>query len=175
MLAVRNGCEATLREVGGLAHITVAERVSRIRKLLNELNKMPPRSTRSCDYVLGDPINCSVISIDAHELLLNHRSHRVRSQLQDDPQWEELKHDPQGEAAQEIIAGHIREGQEYFEPLQQSLRRDGQKNPGIVTHDGVIINGNTRAVVIRESADPASIHSCCGPSRVDPAPGIRPS
>ena len=139
-----------------MGQVTVAERVSRIRKLVNELNKMPPEKHEVMRIDgLGESMNCPVISIDAHELLLNHRSHRVRAQLQDNPQWDELKHDPQGEAAQEVIAFHIREGQEYFGALQQSVQRDGQNNAGIVTHDGVLINGNTRAVVIREFPDPS--------------------
>jgi hypothetical protein len=141
-----------------VAQITVTERVSRIRKLLNELNKMPPEK-HEVELIsgFGAPIHCPVISIDAHELLLNHRSHRVRAQLQDDSQWEELRNDPQSEGAQEIIAFHIREdrGEEQFTALQQSLLREGQTHPGILTHDGVIINGNTRAVALREVADPS--------------------
>ena len=141
-----------------MAQITVTERVSRIRKLLNEFNKVPPEK-HEVELIsgFGAPIHCPVISIDAYELLLNHRSHRVRAQLQDDPQWEDLKNDPQSEGAQEIIAFHIREdrGEEQFAALQQSLLRDGQTHPGIITHDGVIINGNTRAVAMREVADPS--------------------
>jgi hypothetical protein len=141
-----------------VAQITVAERVGRIRKLLNELNKMPPEKHEVIRITgFGDPMNCPVISIGAHELLLNHRSHRIRAQLQDDSQWDELKTDPQSEGAQDIIAFHIREdrGEEQFAALQQSLTRDGQTHPGIITHDGIIINGNTRAVAIREFPDPS--------------------
>ena len=141
-----------------MAQITVNERVDRIRKLLNELNKMPPEKHEVVRISgLGDPMNCSVITIGAHEILLNHRSHRVRSQLEDDPQWGALKNDPQSEGAQDVIAFYIREdrGPDKFSALQESILRDSQQNPGLITHDGVIINGNTRAVAIRELVDPS--------------------
>jgi len=39
--------------------------------------------------------------------------------------------------------------------LRDSLLKEGQAEPGVMTFDGVLVNANTRAVVIREFDDPA--------------------
>jgi len=94
---------------------------------------------------------CPVITIGADELLFNHRSHRVRSQLEDDPEWQEVKGEPHAELAQDVIARLIREDrtEERFATLKESLHREGQEYPGLITRDGLLVNGNTRAVAIR--------------------------
>ncbi|HEY1680338.1 MAG TPA: hypothetical protein VGF98_01705 [Candidatus Tumulicola sp.] len=132
--------------------------MSRIRILVDAQNTSSAKKGEVLRIAgFGDPMSCPVISIGANELLLNHKSHRVRAQLQDDAQWGELSHEPDSEGAQAIIAFHIRQdrGEASFAMLQQSLTQDGQTDPGIITHDGVLINGNTRAVAIREFADPS--------------------
>lgn len=141
-----------------MAQITDRERIHRISQLLNELNKNPPEK-HEVERIPGigrDPMLCPVISIGPDELLLNNRSHRVRAQLEDDPEWKALANDPHSEAAQLVIARYIREGRsaEQFSALKESLLKDGQTAPGLITHDGVLINGNTRAVAIREFTDP---------------------
>ena len=37
--------------------------------------------------------------------------------------------------------------------LEEDLKRYGQKNPGIITHDGYVINGNRRMAVLKRLAD----------------------
>jgi hypothetical protein len=90
-------------------------------------------------------------------LLLNHRSHRVRAQLEDEPEWDSLQSEPHSEAAQTVIARLIYADGERarLDLLKESLLREGQQTNGLVTSEGVLINGNTRAVVLREMSDPA--------------------
>ena len=96
-----------------------------------------------------------VITIGVDEVLLNPQSHRIRAQLQDDPAWRELKKDPFSEAAQRTIERHVRDarGADEFQGLKDSLLEDGQNQPGVMTHTGLLINANTRAVALRDVED----------------------
>jgi len=137
-----------------LAQITDAERKLRVRKLLADLNSIPPEKHEVVRVpgVDREPMLCQAITISADELLFNHRSHRVRSQLEDDAAWSSHANNPHSEEAQAIIARLIKEDrtEERFTALKESLERDGQEHPGLITHDGLLVNGNTRAVAIRE-------------------------
>jgi hypothetical protein len=141
----------------GVAQITRAQRIERINQLLAELNKQPPERHAVEELPWGGgPLLCPVIKLPADEVLLNHRSHRVRAQLEDDPEWQAHENDPHSEAAQRIIERHVRAArtEEEFNRLKLSLLDDGQSAPGVMTHDGVLVNANTRAVAMREFEDP---------------------
>lgn len=141
-----------------MAQITKAQRIERVDQLLKELNKQPPERHEVERLPWGgDPLLCPVIKIPVEEVLLNHRSHRVRAQLQDDPQWQSLSNDPHSEAAQRVIEQHVRNARTAteFGALKDSLLREGQTAPGVMTHDGVLVNANTRAVAMRDFEDPA--------------------
>lgn len=141
-----------------MPQVTEAQRVQRIKELLNELNKIPPEhhEVERIAWAGGDKY-CKVIVIGADEVLLNPDSHRLRAQLQDDPRWEELSKDPLGDDAQRVLAEHVRGARsiEAFMALKESLINEGQTHPGVMTHKGVLINANTRAVAIREIDDPS--------------------
>lgn len=142
-----------------MAQITQAQRIQRIEQLVKELNKIPPErhEVERLPWAGGEPLHCPVIKMKVDEVLLYHRSHRVRAQLQDDPDWEELGKDPHSEAAQRVIERHVRDARtpQEFAALKDSLEREGQTHPGVMTHDGVLVNANTRAVALREVEDPA--------------------
>lgn len=141
-----------------MAQITKAQRIERVAQLLKELNKQPPERHEVERLPWGgDPLLCPVIKIPVDEVLLNHRSHRVRAQLQDDQQWQSLSNDPHSEAAQRVIEQHVRNARttQEFAALKDSLLREGQTAPGVMTHDGVLVNANTRAVGMRDFEDPA--------------------
>src|SRR4051794_22217584 len=120
-----------------MAQITAAQRIQRIQQLLNELNKMPPErhEVARLPGAGGDPLLCPVIKLSVDEILLNHRSHRVRAQLEDDPEWAELAKDPHGEPAQRLIERHVRLARkpDEFAALKESLQREGQTDPGVMT------------------------------------------
>lgn len=145
-----------------MAQITEAQRVQRIKQLLAELNKVPPERHEVVRLpgTGGEPRLCQVIVIGVDEVLLNHRSHRVRAQLEDDPEWAELSKDPHSEAAQRVIERHVAGARtvEEFAALKDSLQREGQTDPGVMTHTGVLVNANTRVVALREVEDPARRH-----------------
>lgn len=140
-----------------MSQITAQQRTQRVQELLSEINKMPPErhETRLVHLTTG-PTYCDVIQMKADEVLLNHRSHRIRSQLEGDPEWEALKSDPTSEGAQRVIEYHVRNArtEQEFNELKESLQKVGQAEPGVITQDGVLVNANTRAVAMRDMDDP---------------------
>jgi ribosomal protein L13E len=91
-----------------------------------------------------------VIRIALDSVVLNPRSHRIKSQLESNPEVRKLiDTDPDGEAAQESIARLLR-ATPGFEDLKQNLEDEPQREPGIVTREGRLINANTRAVALRD-------------------------
>lgn len=141
-----------------MAHITQAQRSERIKELLNELNKMPPErhEVERLPWAGDEPLLCQVVGIGIDEVLLNHNSHRVRAQLEDDPEWQAVENDPTSQVAQRVIERHVRAARtpEQFAALKESLQREGQTSPGVMTHKGVMVNANTRVVALRELNDP---------------------
>lgn len=141
-----------------MAQITDTERTSRIQQLLAELHKLPPEKheTVRMPWTGGDPL-LDVIRIGVDEVLLNPQSHRIRAQLEDDPEWKQLSKDPHSEAAQRLIEHHVRNArtEEEFSALKESLVNEGQSDPGVMTHKGLLINANTRVVALRTVEDPA--------------------
>ncbi|HEX7196995.1 MAG TPA: hypothetical protein VF364_09220 [Candidatus Limnocylindria bacterium] len=143
-----------------MATITEAQRVKRINELLGELTKLPPDKQHATIEIPGpggQSLFCKVITIGVDEVVLNPSSHRIQAQLLDDPEWTKHKADPFGEGAQRIIQRMVREARtpKEFAALKESLAKDGQAEPGVVTSKGVLINANTRAVALRELDEPS--------------------
>ena len=96
-----------------------------------------------------------VIELEVELLNLNPYSHRIKSQIEGDPSWDTLKNEPFSAAAQGLIAKYVKEARsaDAFQALKISLDQEGQTQPAIITNEGVLINGNTRAVAIKELTD----------------------
>jgi hypothetical protein len=90
-----------------------------------------------------------LVRVGLEYVLLNPRSHRIRAQLESDPQAELIRDNPFTDAAQEAIARIIR-STEGFERLKTNLDEEGQRDHGIATSAGVLVNANTRAVGLRD-------------------------
>lgn len=95
------------------------------------------------------PTVLPVITLSVHNVLLNPASHRIRAHIESDPDAGIVRDEPHSDAAQEIIAKILAETP-GFPALADNLRESGQLDFGIVTHAGVLVNGNTRAVALRE-------------------------
>jgi hypothetical protein len=149
---------AVLLRCRAVSPLTENQRVQRIKDLVTDLHSDPPEKRETLRLQWGQSEQLlEVIRIGVDEVVLNPESHRIRSQLQDDPAWAEASSDPFSDGAQRIIERHVREARdaEDLAALRQSLIREGQTDPGVVTHKGLLINANTRAVVLREAEDPA--------------------
>jgi hypothetical protein len=99
----------------------------------------------------GGKLVLPVASVDVNLVLLSHRSHRIKAQLQSLPKVDQdvVESDPYGQQAQEIVARLLRETAGY-EQIKNALAKDGQLNSGVLTTGGVLINANTRVVALRE-------------------------
>ncbi|WP_155369748.1 hypothetical protein [Catellatospora vulcania] len=91
-----------------------------------------------------------VVSLRVDHVVLNPRSHRIQAQLKSNPAWTDLMAaDPFGAPAQDVIAQIIKETPGY-ERIRKLLSQEPQREPGMVTTAGVLINANTRVVALRE-------------------------
>ncbi len=155
---------------------TESQRIQRIAELLAEANKVPPNKRPEGERLpaigSGEALVCPVITIGVDEVVLNPHSHRIKAQLQDHPEWDGLRTDPYSEQAQRVVQRLVREARKDtdFADLKKSLLTEGQDNPGVITHKGVLVNANTRAAAIREFEDPAKriIRAAVLPETVKP-------
>lgn len=90
-----------------------------------------------------------VVTLNVDVPLLNHNNSRLRAQLKTHPKREIVHNDPESSEAQEILADLLR-ATDKFKDLKRELLDFKQLEPGIITRDGMLINGNTRLVACRD-------------------------
>lgn len=92
----------------------------------------------------------SVIKLELDSCVLNPRSHRIKSQLESEPELrKQVEEDPESQAAQEGIRDLLTRTP-GFAHLKENLGHAGQTDPGIITADGRLINANTRAAALHQ-------------------------
>jgi hypothetical protein len=96
-----------------------------------------------------DEYTATVIKIPLTAVVLNPRSHRIRSQLESATKKDVVARDPFGEDAQNVIAEILR-NTERFDDLKANLKDVGQTDPGAVSHNGLLVNANTRCVALKD-------------------------
>jgi len=97
----------------------------------------------------GNATSFPVVKINSGVPLLNHDNSRLSAQLKGHPKAALVHNDPFSAEAQEILSSLLRRTVK-FAALKQELQDLGQQHPGIITTDGVLINGNTRLVATRD-------------------------
>ena len=90
-----------------------------------------------------------VITIDPKTLLLNHNNNRLSAQLMDHPENRVVYGNPTSSQAQAVLADLLSKTDE-FKNLKEELSQIGQQNPGLITRNGLLVNGNTRVVALRQ-------------------------
>lgn len=106
----------------------------------------------------GEPRHLYVISMPVDMLYFNPDTHRIRAQRTLDPDRNSaIEADPWGEAAQAYLHDLLRQrpsNPDQTDPdytaLMDELDRVGQREPGIVSPHGIIVDGNTRAAALRD-------------------------
>ena len=93
--------------------------------------------------------NFPVVRIHMDVVLLNHRSHRIRAQVESHPERGLLENEPHDEPAQELIAQILRDD-EGFDELKTNLEDVGQLKAGVMTSEGLLVNANRRVVALRD-------------------------
>jgi hypothetical protein len=106
----------------------------------------------------GRPIHVEVIDMPVDRLYYNPATHRVSAQRDHDPsQEEELAKDCWSDAGQRYLHHlltampsdpHQRDPD--FDKLKESLREHRQNEPGLISREGVLVNGNTRRAALKE-------------------------
>jgi len=123
-------------------------RVQQIKKLLDTFKESGNKRTETISY-RGQQKTIEVIRINPTVLVLNHNNSRLTSQLSDHPKSEICIKDPSSEKAQEILA-EILSKTEKFQSLKEELKSLKQQQVGLISRQGLLINGNTRAVALRQ-------------------------
>lgn len=91
-----------------------------------------------------------VVLVELDSVILNPRSHRIKAQLESDLDAQAaVESDAEGDRGQEAIRRLLRMTPR-FEELKENLRTDKQREPGIVTRAGLLVNANTRAVALED-------------------------
>ncbi|MEI6566950.1 MAG: hypothetical protein WCR20_09745 [Verrucomicrobiota bacterium] len=89
-----------------------------------------------------------VVNLPLDIVYLNPNSHRIKSQLTAHPDREAIHSAPFSESSQKSIADLLK-ATDGYEDLKINLQELGQREPGVITREGVLINANTRAVALR--------------------------
>ncbi len=90
-----------------------------------------------------------VVELPLDVPLLNADSHRIRAELEA-PECQFVRKERTSERAQQVLTDLWKRAHRKYDKLKESLDVDGQTEPGVITRSGVLINGNTRLVALRE-------------------------
>ncbi|MFH8771484.1 transcriptional regulator [Streptomyces sp. NPDC017958] len=136
----------------------------KIRSLVTERLKtvMKEQGAKVTVEFRGEQKHLHVISVPVDMLYFNPATHRIRAQLTLDPKRERiLTEDPWGEEAQSYLHDLLRcnpsnpnQTDPDYTTLQEELEDFGQREPGIITPDGILVDGNTRCAALRDLGEP---------------------
>ncbi|MEV4391213.1 transcriptional regulator [Nonomuraea sp. NPDC049607] len=106
----------------------------------------------------GKPIHVEVIDMPVEVLRYNPGTHRIRAQRAYDPARDRaLDEDPWSPESQEYLHSLLKAlpadpsvTDKAFEDLLESLREYQQNEPGLITRDCILVNGNTRRAALKE-------------------------
>ncbi|MCD0443965.1 transcriptional regulator [Glycomyces sp. A-F 0318] len=106
----------------------------------------------------GEEKHLYVIAVPVNLLYFNPDTHRVRAQRTLDPKRDDvLDADPWGEEAQDYLHHLLRckpSDPDKVDPdytaLKEELEAFDQREPGIITPDGVLVDGNTRCAALKD-------------------------
>jgi hypothetical protein len=104
--------------------------------------------TETIEY-RGVSRDLEVVTISPEVPLLNPGNSRLRAQLLEHPKHSVVATNPTSPEAQKVLASLL-SSTEKFEELKRQLVDFKQQEPGIISRDGLLVNGNTRLTAIRE-------------------------
>lgn len=135
--------------------MTEASRRQQIQMALAEHGKKKDAERRLFQLRGGDE-TLPVITIPLSVPLLNAKSFRIAPALVDHDDADLVRSDPETPDAQRVVAALVRDAHSLTEELKESLQA-GQDEPGVITPSGILINANTRCVLMRELLDEGRI------------------
>lgn len=129
------------------------ERKKLITRELEAYKQSESQPTYTLDF-RGNRQNLKVISVSPDKLLLSHKNSRVFAQLDEHPKKSLVLQEPDSAESQKIILRLLRETDKYG-ALKSELKELGQQSPGVITQEGMLVNGNTRAAALIDIGYPA--------------------
>lgn len=110
----------------------------------------------------GQPLNLEVVTMPVDDLFYNPQTHRIRAQRAHDPLRDaELEKDHWSDEGQAYLRDLLKCNPQKpdspdpaFEKLKEDLKQYGQKDAGIITQSGVLVNGNTRHAALKDLRSP---------------------
>ncbi|MBI4304888.1 MAG: hypothetical protein HY678_01080 [Chloroflexi bacterium] len=133
--------------------MTQEGRKRQIEKALTARLERPEAERPSLPLMWSRPNNVEkyfpVIDLPVEVPLLWADSHRIRAELEA-PKYEFVRKEKTTDAAQEALRELWKRAHRKFDKLKESLDVEGQTEPGVITREGILINGNTRLVALRE-------------------------
>ena len=94
-------------------------------------------------------IDVPVVNLRPEKLLYNHDNSRIRVELEAHPKFSNVMKDPTSSESQQVLEQLLRQTPAY-ETIKEEVKEFKQREPGTVSVDGRVINGNTRLAAIRE-------------------------
>jgi hypothetical protein len=122
-----------------------------INTSLEEQKKKNPQTTELYT-VKGERVSLPVINLNLDLLMLNPDNHRLTAQFGEKDNYKELNSNPRSNETQGVLSKLLSETDE-FGRLKGQLEQLGQRDPGLVTRDGLLVNGNTRYVALKQLRD----------------------
>ncbi|MGE7434028.1 transcriptional regulator [Kitasatospora sp. NPDC001175] len=106
----------------------------------------------------GQPLHVEVIDMPVSGLFYNPGTHRIRAQRSHDPLRDRaLEADPWSSGSQEYLHFLLQAlprdpslRDPDFDALLESLKDFRQTDPGLITRDGILVNGNSRRAALKE-------------------------
>lgn len=118
-----------------------------IERALDAYDKNALKRTEEVEF-RGQRRLLPVVTLTLDVPLLNHDNARLSAQLVDHPARERLFADPTSAESQSVLES-ILGATPQFDALKEQLTDLKQQRPGLITHAGLLINGNTRLAALR--------------------------
>ena len=99
--------------------------------------------------VRGETKVLPIVNLRTTSVTLNHNNNRLAAQLRDHPNASELMANPTSAKTQKILV-ELLASTDKFSKLKRELEEQGQIDPGLITRDGLLVNGNTRAAALMQ-------------------------
>jgi hypothetical protein len=127
-----------------------SDRAEGIVGALTAYTESQARRTETIEF-RGSPISLEVIRVKASLPLLNQDNSRLTAQLMTHEKREMVFDSPTSSESQDVLSELLRRTDKFLD-LRRELKELGQQHPGIITRQGVLINGNTRLVAARDNS-----------------------
>lgn len=102
----------------------------------------------------GERVPLEVVRLSVDVPLLNHDNSRLGALLETHPDRESVLADPSSSKSQSVLSALLRSTEKYKDLLEQ-LKDLKQVEPGVITRGGMLVDGNTRLVALREIGETA--------------------